>query len=259
MDSILALDDTCRDDTSSARTARRLAGFAAAALFASVAIAGLIFLVRRIAGGTIVPLSDAAIVLSGVMLAATAAILRLTCEPLLWRVSPLKRRVVSELAPTCLVLLIAAVLSLPGSSMGGLIGLWSFVVAGVATIHGHGFARRTQISSARCVTDDPTPTNQRVVWQRFTRLCEADGTEVVEGWLRADLPAGARTKQIHIAFCPPFLRNPDVEAEPESGPAMALKIGPVFPHGAQIEIRLDRPLNQGASVAVAIAARATAE
>lgn len=235
--------------------AQRLTILVAATLLTSVTFAAVVFLVRRLSGDFVAPLPTPGLILCGVLLAATVAALRIACEPFVGRLSAHRRRIVNVFVPASLVLLVAAVLSLPGSSAWGLIGLWGFAAASEALLHRVGIARRARARPTRRLSANPVPTAGRNVWQRLTRLYEPDGADVVEGWLRADLPAGTRTTQVHIAFCPPFTRTPIVEAEQQEGPPATLKVGPIYPHGARVEIRLDRAVIEPASVAVAVSAR----
>jgi hypothetical protein len=255
MDSTLARIDSGLRAASYSALARRLMMLAAAALLASILVATTFFLIRRLSGEVVRPLSSAGLVLCGMALAAAAAGLRMVCESLICGLSARRRRMVKVAMPAGLVLLVAPVLSLPGSSMWGLIGLWGLAAIGAGFMPAVEMARRGRMFSLRRRPASPTPTVRRDVLQQLTRLREPNGTEVVEGWLRANFLAGTRTMQLYIAFCPPFARTPVVDAEPQEGPPAALKVGPIYPHGARIEVRLDRAVREPASVVLAVSAR----
>jgi hypothetical protein len=86
------------------------------------------------------------------------------------------------------------------------------------------------------------------VTQQLVRTRLADGSERVTGWLRVALEAGQRSANVHVAFCPPFARSPQVRVQQREGPAARVKLGQSLPFGA----RLDLKLAQAAEVASAM-------
>jgi hypothetical protein len=82
------------------------------------------------------------------------------------------------------------------------------------------------------------------VWQQMTRTRDAVGEEVISGWLRAEFQPGERTATLHVAFCPPLARTPELHVEQTSGPPARIKTAQLLPQGARFEIRLTTPAPQ---------------
>jgi hypothetical protein len=89
--------------------------------------------------------------------------------------------------------------------------------------------------------------------QQLVRRREPDGSEWLNGSLRVDFAPGQRVASAHVAFCPPFFRTPDCEAESVDGPDCQVKVSQLAPHGARFEVRLDRPAESAESVMLEIA------
>ena len=64
------------------------------------------------------------------------------------------------------------------------------------------------------------------------------------------LAVGQRSGSLHVAFCPSFEQEPQVEAEPVCGPDCRIKAAQVLPYGARLDVKLDEPAAQDASVLV---------
>jgi hypothetical protein len=92
------------------------------------------------------------------------------------------------------------------------------------------------------------------VTQQLSRRREAEGYEVISGWLRVAFAVGQRVASGHVAFCPPFAHLPDCEVELAEGPAASARVAQVFPHGARIEVKLDTGAVEPLSVVVEFAA-----
>lgn len=90
----------------------------------------------------------------------------------------------------------------------------------------------------------------RVV-QQFTRRCDAEGRESIEGTFVAVLERGQRTVQFHLAFCPPLAETPRLEIIQIAGPAARWKIASAWPFAARIEGKLAAPNpSQGTEVTI---------
>jgi hypothetical protein len=77
------------------------------------------------------------------------------------------------------------------------------------------------------------------VLQQLTRRTTPDGSEELSGWLRMNLTAGQRSGTLHVAFCPPFDRPPEVQVEMVSGPDCRIKAADALPYGVRLEIKLN--------------------
>jgi hypothetical protein len=235
------------------RAFERLAVLVEAALFVAIALAGVFGLVRRLQGGIDSTVSALTLGVCGGVLAILVSAQRLAIPRR--RDGRLSR---TSYFPIAAVILAAAALSLPGSSAWGLLALWGLVTLGATVAHRRkavGVFHRASIRyrpSAKQGAGDQLAADIRQSW---IRRREGDGTEVVEGWIGAEFSPWARVSHVYATFCPPFASTPEVEAEPIDGPPATAKIGPVYPHGARVEIRLDRPAATGTSVAIAMHAR----
>ena len=92
------------------------------------------------------------------------------------------------------------------------------------------------------------------VTQQLTRSTAADGTEELAGWLRIPFAAGQRTGSVHVAFCPPFARTPELSVEQIDGPEARLKTTQVLPYGARLDLKLHAASESPASVVLQFAA-----
>ena len=52
------------------------------------------------------------------------------------------------------------------------------------------------------------------------------------------LAAGQRTHNVHLAFCPPFARTPELAVEQVDGPRCRIKTVQLLPYGARLEVKL---------------------
>jgi hypothetical protein len=79
------------------------------------------------------------------------------------------------------------------------------------------------------------------VLQQLTRFRTAGGYEAIRGTLLAEFAVGQREASVHVAFCPPFERLPEVEAHAGDDSAADVKVTQRLHHGAQLDVRLARP------------------
>jgi hypothetical protein len=92
------------------------------------------------------------------------------------------------------------------------------------------------------------------VVQQFTRVRESGG-ESLFGVLRGDFAPGERTQNLHLAFCPPLARTPELSFEQVSGPPASFKAAQVETFGARLEVRLATPSEEAACVLVEFSVR----
>ena len=94
--------------------------------------------------------------------------------------------------------------------------------------------------------------------QQLTLSREADGRQRLDGWVRACMAAGQRTEAVHVAFCPPFPRTPELSWEQVSGPAARIQTAQLMPYGARLELKLAAAAAAPTSVLVRLTARSPA-
>jgi hypothetical protein len=106
---------------------------------------------------------------------------------------------------------------------------------------------------AGVAADEPPAEN---VTQQLTRSQAADGSETLVGWLRIALAAGQRNTNVHVAFCPPFARTPQVTVEQLDGPETRIKVVQVLPYGVRCDLKLAGPSDVPANILLQLSAHA---
>lgn len=91
--------------------------------------------------------------------------------------------------------------------------------------------------------------------QQYVRGLAPDGAEVLWGRLREPIAAGQRTAVAHVAFCPPFGTIPALAVRQDIGPPARIKVGPLWAHGARVEIKLSRAAVGATVVGLSLSAR----
>jgi len=94
------------------------------------------------------------------------------------------------------------------------------------------------------------------VTQQLTGSQAADGSETLVGWLRVALAARQRNTNVHVAFCPPFARTPEVTVEQLDGPETRIKVVQVLPYGVRCDLKLAGTSVSPASVLLQLSAHA---
>ena len=97
------------------------------------------------------------------------------------------------------------------------------------------------------------------VLQQLTRRHAADGSEDLSGWLRMPFAPGQRTASLHVAFCPPFARTPEVSAQQLDGPAVRIKTGQLLPYGVRLDLKLSAAAEMPSGVLLRFSARSAGE
>ena len=86
-----------------------------------------------------------------------------------------------------------------------------------------------------------------VLTKAVGEILEADGGEQLSGWLRAGFAAGQRTANVHVAFCPPFPKTPQLTVEQLDGPEVRIRTAQLLPHGLRLDLKLavtaEKPLD----------------
>ena len=74
--------------------------------------------------------------------------------------------------------------------------------------------------------------------QLIIRSQDEQGRPVIFGKVRGHFAVGERTKNLHLAFCPPFTAAPQVSAELAEGPDADVQVGQAIQAGTRIDIKL---------------------
>lgn len=276
----------CRDPVPSPeqRLLIRLVLLAAAGFLLSVSG---VLLVRRLMGAFAHPLAPAAMIVFSatitVLVAAVRALWRRISQldTTSTRGGGLLLNVLLSLGVFCL----ATSLSLPESGALPLGVFWCIVVAGELVGWSPYYGRlvrgfRTRRSNNRQPDDVTSPTIEVLshehsvrtldenemtdeegeddgfellppgVSQRMTRAREENGAEVMYGVLRCDFAAGQRQQNLHVAFCPPLERVPELTTDQIDGPIVRIKPSMVETYGAGLEVKLQAPCNEPTCVQV---------
>jgi hypothetical protein len=243
-----------------ARWARSLARCVVGCGLAVLWLAAMTLLARRLAGALVDPLPALTLVGLGFVLSALAVVCHLAVWQLFAGARPLRWTI------TAALVLSAVAVSLPGSSVIGLIGLWGLVLGQEA------WAWRRELRGNEDSPPNPRPLPRgddiRIdppqlpmphfptedISQQLTRR-RGERDEIVSGWLRVALEAGQRTAAAHVAFCPPLVETPRVTLRQTEGPSARIKEGQVLTHGLRLEIKLAEPPVAATSVLVEFTAQ----
>ncbi|MBI3838323.1 MAG: hypothetical protein HY288_10380 [Planctomycetia bacterium] len=271
----------CRVDFPRAdcRTWPKLARTLANSLLAMLALAGLLICVRRASGALVDPLPAPVRVAVGGLLALAGIAVRAALPTANLRGSR-TALYLNWALPSVVLFLWAAGLSLQGASASGLVGLcglllaeegwsWGRLRKNVAAptesssmaIHPNLTVLESARSPIRTAVLGESAEELDAISQQVMRRRQSDGSEAIEGWVRAEFSPGQRHAAAHLAICPPLDRVPECFAEQMDGPAAHIKIAQVLPYGVRFEIKLDKPAEQASSVIVefSIHDRAAAE
>jgi hypothetical protein len=246
----------------------QLAQAVASSLLALLALAGLLICIRRVSGALVEPLPAPLLVGLGGLLALAAVAFRAAFRAAHRRGS-LAALYSNWAAPSAVLMLWAAGLSSHETSSGGLIGLWGLLLAEESWSWGrvrqnsatpkepNDMAMRGSVTLSQPARSGVGTTvlgagdeEIEAISQQVVRRRPLDGSEAIEGWVRAEFSPGQRHGAAHIAICPPLDRVPQCFAEQMDGPAAQIKIAEVLPYGARFEIKLDKPAEQATSVIV---------
>lgn len=243
----------------------RLGQVMTASVLALLALAALVVVLRRLSGALVEPLPSAVLWCLAAFLAGIAILFR---GSFVAHVADQTRARAYALwaAPSVVLLLAAVGLSSRETAGGGLIGLWGLLaleegwswsrwfpeaaasrVAQPAAVAPSGIVaspRTLDIASGGDEACDPA------VSQRLVRRRQAEGGEILEGWVRAALVAGQRHAAAHVVICPPFARVAECFAEPSDGPPSQVKVAQVLPYGVRFEIKLDAPAEEPTNVTI---------
>jgi hypothetical protein len=97
------------------------------------------------------------------------------------------------------------------------------------------------------------------VAQQFVRRRAADGSDTLSGFARLVFAPAQRTGSVHVAFCPPFARTPELSVAQIDGPEARIKTGQLLPYGVRLDLKLTAEAEQPISVLLRLMAREGAE
>ncbi|RIK82228.1 MAG: hypothetical protein DCC68_07020 [Planctomycetota bacterium] len=245
------------------------------ACLAGLLVAAAVLAARRAQGMLASPLPVAPMLVAGMFVATLTVLAQ-------WRHA---RRIVASRgrtitaadvaalgSPAAIAVLIAAMITLPGTRFAAAALLWSPLLAGQAALvwlyRPHAIAphqRDPELPVADATSapgesapqsfdelgEEHLPDDATQHWTRRT----IDGADVLEGMARASFAAGARAVNVHVGICPPFANVPEVFAEPIDGPAATVAVAEALPFGVRLDVRLVEASHAEASVIVAVVAR----
>jgi hypothetical protein len=239
-----------------------LARYGAAVMLGLLTAAAVTVVARRVVGALATPLDPVTLFAMGLLVATTAAVIRLGwLLPAVLQPKPRLDQAVMLLTSST-VLAIAVGVCLPETPVAGKFLLCLILIVeesgAWAWHHRRGpncflpSRKRGQNYSSPSDPLHPVLSHPRQpspeinssapfsedVTQRFTRSQAADGSETLSGWLRAAFAAGQRTGSVHVAFCPPFAATPELKVEQLDGPETRVKTAQVLPYGARLDLKL---------------------
>ncbi len=233
---------------------------------------------RWLAEALLYPLPTPALLCVGVFAAAAALTVRLMWRSLAVASERSRLGWLVAILPSAAILALGAALSLPGTAAGGLIAFWAVLVAEELwawrpTVwrwlrRGRAMPSPVRLDlpeapsphalptespepglpSAAAALLDPRPTPPGFVRQQLPRSGAADGSEQLSGWLRMPFSAGQRTASVHVAFCPPFAKTPELAVEQLDGPPTRIKTALLLPHGARMDLKLSATAKEPTAV-----------
>ena len=259
----------------------------AGAMLGLLCLAALLVVWRRAAGALGHPLPPVALIAVGATIASVAVGIRLIRRFQSPTESPptaLNSRPPSiSILTTAAVLSLGVALSLPGTAAGGLAAFWAVLIVeelwawrpsalrwfrrGSAVPRPVRFDRAEEHSPHHLPAETPpTPALPEIafdssaippgdVLQQLTRSLSADGVEQLAGWLRMPFSVGQRTASVHVAFCPPFPKTPELSVEQLDGPTARIKTAQLLPHGARLELKLAATAEEPSAVLLKFSAR----
>jgi hypothetical protein len=216
--------------------------FLARAVTASLAVAlsiAAFLLTRRLAGAFTASLPTPQLLFTASLLVAWAIAVRELSS----------RNIIYTSLCLAVLLLTAVACSYPGTRVIDWL-VWPsamFIVAWIPTATRHSNEPVVlRIDSEH--TNDNEPREH--ILQQLTRFRTEEGHDALRGTLTAEFPVGERQLTLHVAFCPPFERLPEVEADIADDSDASVKLTQILHNGAQLEVRFPEPVDEPISIAL---------
>jgi len=267
------------------RPIRRAAGMTAAAGASLLLLVALWLLYRRLATSGAEPASWLLLAAAAVLLPGLAALLRLSIAA-----SPASRRwrILGSACITAGILAALLALSFAGGPAWALALLWGIVAAEEILLGGLWPTFRRQVTNeggerhgAKMPADwSQRPGSRREISHRESAVHDAHalkpapdaslppshtqhlvrrevegGVEVVNGLVRGEYEAGQRLLHLHVAFCPPLGRRPQVTASLAGSDGATVKVAEVQLYGVRFDVR--RPARDTAAQTIVLRYEAT--
>jgi hypothetical protein len=197
-------------------------------------VAALLLVVRRLDGALRIPLSFGGAAMCGLALAVAAAGCRFAAR----RAdddSTSRRGRLLRAAGAIAAVAAAAALSLGGTSAEALVALWLPIALGELARFGPWERGARGGDWSEFVA---RPASSRRLCQQVTRFIDAAGREVVEGTAVARFAPGQRTTSIHLAFCPPLARTPEIACRAAADVAAEVKVAQCVAYAARFDVKL---------------------
>jgi hypothetical protein len=121
-----------------------------------------------------------------------------------------------------------------------------------------GWLRPTVVDESRTpaspTTESSRPPSRRLR-QETTRFVDAAGRDVIEGTAVAQFAPGQRIVSLHLAFCPPFARAPEIACGVASEAAAEVKVVQALAYAARFDVKLSTVAATSLDVPVSFSAR----
>ena len=262
------------------RPAAILARWTAGTLVGLLFAVAVLVLSRRLAGALSTALDTASLSAVGVTRAVMAGAARRLWRVAAPRLGPSAADGVVAVLPSLMLAACGGALCLPGTPGVGLVIFWGLLIGeelwAWRRIAGEKVRRKRppvqqipqpeQEPEPVAASPDeppsqplPPPAASAVpgqdVLQQLTRSQTAEGVEQLSGWLRTPFSVGQRTASVHVAFCPPFPKTPQLEVEQLDGPPSRIKTAQLLPHGTRLDLKLTRAAEMPMAVLLQFSAR----
>jgi hypothetical protein len=113
--------------------------------------------------------------------------------------------------------------------------------------------RRPLEPHAKAVAAALAPVGEELV-QQLIRTQRADGRHTLRGVVRVAFSAGQRSATAHVAFCPPFAHNPQLEIDSAAGAEVRIKTAQIVPFGTRLDLKLAEPAAEPVTIDVRFSA-----
>ena len=232
------------------RASMRCIEYAAATLLCVLFFAMAWLIVRRALGAFVPSDSSAVLFCATIFLVLAAFAIRIP----IWSSTAISRNLLLY-GGTVAILGTAAILTdVRSQAAWAWLSLWGCAVAAEIWIYrasSAGARGDDGVVSSKALVGDTDAFDEEAV-QRLVRTANPEVGEIVQATYRVQFSEGQRNESVHLAFCPPLSRVPDVEVEPVDGPDATAKVALAVPHGVRLDVRLDTPTEEPTEVVIEV-------